>query len=211
MPRPRRKTDTRRTKAVFFLACEDSKSAPAYFKALFRLYSGIVTPQFATNNANQTSPRQVVERAVKCRNDCEKLDPKDQTWAIFDAEPQAGPDYKKQIKLAKDLATSNKIDVSVSNPCIEHWFHLHLREIDGAHDSADKAVRAFSKSWKTHCKSDYSKGKSDLGKILSTESVANATQWAKSQHTQKDCASPECCPPCVTDLYLLIEELNKLQ
>lgn len=210
MARRKRKKGNQRIKAVFVIACEDSKSAPTYMKSLFRLYASRVTPVFANRDANRTSPRQVVERAMDRRNELEASGKEDQAWAIFDAEPQAGPAHKEQIRQARELAMREHIEVAVSNPCIEHWLHLHLQDVDGGHGSSKNAVDAFSASWRNENGSGYSKGKTDLARVVSEDRVAEAAQRAKAQHERKGSADPECCSPCVMDMYRLVEALASL-
>lgn len=210
MARRKRKNGNQRTKAVFVIACEDSKSAPTYMKSLFRLYAHRVTPVFAKRDANRTAPRQVVERAIDRWNELEARGKEDQAWAVFDAEPQAGAAHKDQIRQARELARREDIEVAVSNPCIEHWLHLHLQDVDGGHGSSKNAVDAFSTSWRNENGSDYSKGKTDLACVVSEDKVAEAARRAKAQHERKDIADPECCSPCVTDMYRLVEALSSL-
>lgn len=210
MPRRRRKKGQRRTKAVFVLACEDSKSSPSYFKALFRLYSAHVTPVFAKRNANKTSPKQVVERAVDRRSELERYEPQDQTWAIFDAEPQAGNAHKEQIRCARDLANREKISIAVSNPCIEHWLRLHFEDADGGYESAKKAVEALSTTWKMHCGYKYTKRGVNFERVISVDLVEKAARRAEAQHKQKNGALPECCPSCVTNVYKLVGAIQEL-
>lgn len=211
MARRRRQPGNRPTKPVFVVACEDSKSAPAYFKALFRLFSETVTLKLATRNTNRTSPPQVVDRVVKCRDSLEKYtDPPDQAWAVFDSEPQAGEAYATKIDDAIKRAQQQSVRTAISNPCFEHWLHLHLKEYDGGHESANDAGVAFAKQWKKSFDSEYKKGSADFSKLITENNVMSACDRAKRQLKRQNGNAPHKCSPCVTDVYKLVQELQKV-
>ncbi len=211
MARKRRRFGARPEKAVFVLACEDSKSAPGYFKVLFRLYSEVVSLQLATKNANRTSPDQVVDRAREKRDSIDSYDSdRDQTWAVFDAEPQ-NQSHKQKIDLASTSAVKANVEVAVSNPCFEHWLSLHLGDCDGGYGSSEEASKAFAKAWEEATGNPYGKGRADFSRIASLECVTKACERAKKQHDRQDGKRPDKCRPCVTDVYKLVLALKALK
>jgi hypothetical protein len=133
---------------------------------------------------------------------------RDQAWAVFDADPQAGEHRKEEISKTKACAVRESINTAISNPCFEHWIHLHLEDADGAHDSANAMVQALGKAWRKRFGTEYDKGSTVYNRLVTRESVAAATERAERQHNCQDGASPELCSPCVTDVYKLVQAIE---
>jgi hypothetical protein len=108
-----------RTIMVF---CEGVNSEPDYVRALKKL------PHIAENTAldlrihpEQGVPLTLVTRAIEHKRDPEI----DECWCLFDVEwPQHHPNLLEAVK----LATSNNINLAVSNPCFELWLILHFQD-----------------------------------------------------------------------------------
>ena len=212
MPRQRRSPGNRPLKEIWVVACEDSKSAPAYLTELFNShFSSKHHLRLVHRDANQTSPRQIVDRAV---SEASTLDDsagaRTKVLAIIDAEPQAGASRQQIIdELCGDLS---KCELILSNPCFEHWLRLHLDNCDGGHETAQKAVKALRSEWTANGLSGlYSKGSASFRALLTGERLEHATDRARQQHRQKAQGGPmraHRCQPCVTEMYRLIDALQ---
>jgi len=211
MARRRRSHGGRSPKPVWVVACEDSDSARDYLKALNTSCGDPVSLKSANKDRNRTAPQQVVQRAVQKFEDMNipsTGDDADRVWAIIDADPQAGPHRQDQIAEAVELAEEKGVELVVSNPCFEHWVHLHLEDCDGGHGSAAEAVAALQKSWSAHLGGSYQKNNPHFSKLLTEKRVDAAIERAKRQHGNKDNARAHECSACVTELYRLAEAMR---
>jgi len=212
MPRHRRSPGNRPLKEIWVVACEDSKSAPAYLKELFDChFSDKHHLRLVHRDANQTSPRQIVERAM---SEAGTLDDsagaQTRVFAVIDVEPQAAASRQQVIdELCGD---HRKCKLILSSPCFEHWLRLHLNDCDGGHDTAQGAVKALKAEWiASGLSGSYSKGRAPFRQLLTGERLEQATCRARQQHWQKsqgDHTRAHRCPPCVTEMYKLIEALQ---
>lgn len=73
-------------------------------------------------------PMSLVRRAIEAKKESEKDARRqrgrayDEVWCVFDV------DQHTSLKEAMALAQEHKINVAVSNPCIELWFLLHFAD-----------------------------------------------------------------------------------
>ncbi len=214
MGRNKRGKPFRKVKPEIVIVCEDSVSAPAYFSAITIHFHDDVLLRVDKKQANRTAPDQVVERAIQAKSEKSEADIKedgDQFWAIIDADYQAGAPRDKQMVDALRKAKKNGINVAISNPCFEHWLHLHLEDCDGGHFHAKDAIGALDVTWKNRFDRPYEKGCKKIKTLVMDDQYEAARCRAKKQHGVKDNAkSPHECQPCVTDLYRLFDAIDEL-
>jgi hypothetical protein len=79
-----------------------------------------------------TDPMSLVSEAARMKKESEAEERKrrgksyDEVWCVFDV------DQHPRIPDALEKARANNIKVAISNPCIELWFVLHLKEQSAA-------------------------------------------------------------------------------
>jgi hypothetical protein len=117
--RPRsvgRKENTREVKPRFLIVCEDSESAPNYFRG-FRLTSAEIIVIGTGSNCIS-----LVEHAIELREKKGLSNAKDQTWVVMDRNSFPQDNYDNSFQ----KAAANGIRMAHSNECLEHWFLLHF-------------------------------------------------------------------------------------
>ncbi|MFC4587863.1 RloB family protein [Sphaerisporangium corydalis] len=114
--------------------CEGKNSEPDYVNGLRKL------PHIAENTAlsikihpDQGVPLTLVKNAIEYKNDPEI----DECWCLFDVE---WPKHHPNLNQAISLASSNEINLAISNPCFELWLILHYQNC-GAFMDTDSAER----------------------------------------------------------------------
>jgi len=196
---------------VWVIACEDSKSAPDYFRTLLSPFRSRVTPKFPRCPSD---PLSVVEAVVGMTGEELARPASDRFWAVVDAEPHAPPARHTRLADAARRAVDAGVTLLVANPCIEHWFHLHLEDADGTHHAASDATRAFSDACTSRRLPDYRKGGTDFGRFVTLEAAGEAARRAEKRHRLKASADPlplpHECQPCCTNCYEFIDALQKL-
>lgn len=199
-------------KPTWMIACEDGKSAPAYLSRLFAVH-GHVAYIPVRRRINRTDPVSIIERIALVLGDirAHKDDDPDRIWAIIDAEPHLGPDRQKAIDAAIQRARELRVTVLVANPCFEYWLHLHIAEPGREFDDPKSMQTALCAAWKADKQpGTYTKGRADLGRLVTRERIASAAGLArkKHQHGPRIGQPPHLCDPCCTDLYKLIDALE---
>ncbi len=196
-----RKRGVRDANPRFFICCEDGKSAPRYFEAL-RKYHKYSPQSFVVDKISYgTDPSSVVDRAVDFKKELEKNEDLcviggDRVWVVIDV------DQHKGIENACQKASSNGIQMLISNPCFEYWILLHFEDTaPGVHD-CDELIR---KHLKRHLK-NYDKDKTEYGDFV--DRADEAARRAERQYKAKAERDPIKCCPC-TMIYKLIQELPK--
>ena len=72
-------------------------------------------------------------------------------------------------------------------------------------------VDALKDDWKkARLGGEYSKSNTNASGLVSTERLNEAVKRAKAQHKRQQYQRAHQCQPCVTEIYRLVEELNKL-
>ena len=159
----------------------------------------------------RTAPDQVVQRAIDKKLKVEGgVEATDQIWAVVDAEPQASHANIGKLEDAKLLADGAGINVTISNPCFEHWLRLHCRDCDGAHESAQACKAAFRSEVQGATKSKKKRKKVEIEPLITMKSIQLARERARQQHATKGKQPPHQCDPNVTDMYKMIDALEGL-
>ncbi len=184
----------------FLVVCEDSKSAPNYFKALKKRFSLSASSIVVAHSESRTQPIQVVERAIEIANAAKN--PKNssmrfnEVWCVIDG------DYGSKIVPARQKAKAEKIHLAISTMCFEYWVSLHFEENGKAACDCDGHIKRLKK----HVP-DYEKGKCDFLPIVAH--VRDACQRAEKlrQPGIQRGDLPENQNPC-SEVYLLINALG---
>lgn len=144
----RRKPGTRSPRQVFLVVCEDSKSSPAYFKAL-RGFLRLSTAQIEVcGDECGSAPISVVDHAIRRREERRvEQNPVDVVFCVFDV------DTHPSLHKALDKAKGNGLVVALSSPCFELWYLLHFAQGGKPYSNCDQLVRDLKK----HIE-DYNKG-----------------------------------------------------
>jgi hypothetical protein len=137
---PRRvSTKARRPQLLIF--SEGSKTESIYLTHWHRVYRESIIVHIADHK--ETSPYQIVERAVRRRADdlYEERHGRgsayDEYWCIFDV------DEHPRIPEALQLAESNSINIALSGPNIELWFLIHFQPQRAWIHRDDSKTRAY--------------------------------------------------------------------
>ncbi|MCA9311090.1 MAG: RloB domain-containing protein [Phycisphaerales bacterium] len=204
MARQRRDAGARRpAKPIFVIACEDGKSAPAYLRCLFRLFDHVQYIPAKTGTSG-TAPQQVVDRATRALEALEGGE-RDQAWAVIDAEPQT-PHRAQQISAVRSI-----VRLAVSNPCFEHWIHLHICDVDGSCSAARDKVRLLQQDWTAHkCGGSYQKGTANFDQLVTRERIRQACERAERQLSAKHATQAHLCQACATDFFRLVRAIEEL-
>jgi hypothetical protein len=195
-----RRRGVRNSAKRLLVVCEDSKSAPNYFKALKKRFSLDASSIEVAHSNNRTQPIQVVERAIEIADDARRRKngtvPFDEVWCVIDG------DYGNKIVSARLKAKAKKIQLAVSTMCFEYWVLLHFEENDKAACDCDGHIKRLKK----HIP-DYEKGKCDFLPIVAH--VRDACQRAEKlrQPGIQRGDPPENQNPC-SEVYLLVNALG---
>jgi len=202
----KRSEPKRECKKRFLIVCEDSKSAPNYFKVL-RKELKIAASIEVCPSVLGTDPVNVVQSAIDIRKKIEKeskTDPFDSVWAVFDADIHL--EQPSKISSARQLANRKTIKLAISNPCFEYWVILHFENYGKTQQTSKQIENKLSKLWQTHEKNKYEKGKADFSHVV--KKYDDARNCAEQGRRQSAGRSPEDQNPC-SEIYLLIDEIQK--
>jgi len=206
LSRLKRSIPTRECKKRFLIVCEDSRSAPNYFRALSK-YLKIAASIEVCPSTLGTDPVNVVQSAIDIREKIEEesnADPFDSVWAVFDADLHS--QNKHQIPNARQLADSNTIKLAISNPCFEYWLILHFESCGETELQSDRMISKLSTLWIKYAKKKYEKGKADFSHVV--KKCDEARKRAEQGRRQAAGRSPEEQNPC-SEIDLLIDEIQK--
>lgn len=154
-------------------------------------------------NGNSTDPVRMVEDIITTM---EKMDINpdygDKVYCIFDTDESERKD--NQIKDAMILASKNKIEVIISNPCFENWFLCHFIYTT-KHLTNANVVQKLKKYIPNYAKNInvYSQLKN-----LTPTAINNAKKQCEYQKSLGRNIHKVQSNPC-TEIYIIIEELNK--
>ena len=155
--------------------CEDSKSAPSYYRSLCDELRLTAVEVEIIGEECGSSPDVVVDYAAK-QLKAMKKDPDgqqyDQIWCAIDVDRH--PTLDAAISRAKALG----IRIALSNPCFEYWVLLHWEKTDRPFKDCGEAVKAVRKY-----SPKYEKGTFNFGDLALFRDVAcrHAAQFESSR------------------------------
>lgn len=139
----KRKQNTRDELKMLLIACEDSVSAPLYFRAIFsdlKENHAISASSLVIAKHNSTHPKGVLQDLLDHPN----YQDFDNKWIVIDRDEKRinkkgdiGGYTPEQFEQAIDAAKSKKIKVAYSNPCFEIWYLLHFEYRNTAIDRVE--------------------------------------------------------------------------
>jgi hypothetical protein len=189
------------------IVCEDSVSAPAYFRAL--VYKHFRTPlvEVQVGPSEGSAPRSVVDFAIKqMRRRVREAKrsalviPYDEVWCVMDVE---APTPHGTLNEALDrVRQKGKMHAALCNPCFEYWLLLHFQCCQRPFATSRDAVSALKQYMP-----DYDKGRNDWSDLAERMKAAeaNAIRAMKRYGLRRDV--PGSNPS--TNLHELIDALRK--
>jgi hypothetical protein len=122
----RRKPARRQQSQRFLVVVEGVVTEVEYLNALKRSRQmRSIDVQIETGH---TDPIGIVTAAKTHRRDAMRTDPYDQVWCVFDAEAKVSQACRTGLAHAVQIAIEGRIDVALSNPCLEIWLLWHLED-----------------------------------------------------------------------------------
>ena len=132
MPRIRRPferpTDKVRDARLIIIATEDTEATVAYFEAMKSLtyyQSSKVHVEVLTRTDTASAPERILAQLEQWLTQYQIAED-DELWLVIDVDRWGS---KKLNQIAK-ACRQKTIHLAVSNPCIELWFLLHVRDMD---------------------------------------------------------------------------------
>jgi hypothetical protein len=200
------------------IACEDSFSAPTYFKQIIEKLKNdkITTPySYVFAKHQHTNPTGVLKDLLNTENYTQF----DYKWIVIDRDKEllkgsghGVDDFNKAISEAK----KQNVKVAYSNDCFELWYLLHFNYIDTAlsrKDLVDKTIEELKKS-----NSDFEKlneksiKNEEMAKKIFKELLPKQDDAIKNSKTllsKYNPVNPSSNNPSTT-IHLLVETLKKM-
>lgn len=202
-----RTQDTQDERSMLLIACEDSVSAPLYFRAIFndlKNNHAIAASSLVIAKHEHTDPEGVLKDLLDHPN----YQDFDHQWIAIDRDVErtnGGGHTLKSFNQTIAKAKANKIKVAYSNPCFEIWYLLHFNYRTTAIDR-DELVKLLKHDYQ------YSKNKlffpnQDLQKTAIKNAARLIQSWVEPQGTTK----PATDNPSTTvhDLVTLLNGFKK--
>jgi hypothetical protein len=211
-PKGRREFGWRQQRQSILIVCEGEKTEPNYFQDFRdRLKAGTISIKIKGTGFNTYS---LVEEALRLKKEAiRQSEPHDQVWCVFDED-----DVKPEIiEAAFRLARENDIKIAFSNECFELWYVLHFQYMESAfkRNQLKKKVTALFQehfpdvypSKPARMRRSYDKNDKGIFGLL-FKFMADAQENAKKLQGSHSADQPS--PKPTTTVYLLVDELNKL-
>ena len=131
-----RTQNTRNERETVLIACEDSVSAPLYFRNIFhdlKVNHSIAASSLVIAKHNHTDPNGVLQDLL----DHPDYKDFDHQWIVIDRDVErtnGGGHPLENFNQAITSANSKNIRVAYSNPCFEIWYLLHFEYRNTAMD-----------------------------------------------------------------------------
>ncbi len=196
----------------FVIVCEGERTETDYFHHLKDCWKSrfkevdkyvsidIMPPSAAGGN----EPPNLIDYAMTMLQETEKArnlwDKSSEIWCVFDVEAEK---RRKNLKNRVASARKRKIQLAISNPCLELWFYLHFHYCETAFETCDEMEKSLQKCWP-----DYGKSNNDFSALEGKYKTArqNAEQLRKSKNTKRNPSDP--VPRPHTDVDKLITKIE---
>lgn len=132
---------------VILIVCDGEKTEPYYFNELRKIWK-ISSAQVDVVRGNKKDPTNIIERAIKLRDDRKKDAKKeiavefDQIWCVFDNDNRT----KTVIKAIQE-AEKEGFKCALSTPCFEIWYLLHCIYTTSPFRNYTELVRELKKHY----------------------------------------------------------------
>lgn len=159
----KRQENTRNQLKLVIIACEGTKTEPAYFKKLFdqlKQKHRLSRESCVIALHRHTDPPGVLQDLLNYETPWGfTYKDYDQRWIVIDRDPERtnGGGHRKEAfneVIARGTANKPKIDIAWSNPCFEIWFLLHYEYRNTAIDRDDVYQRMNRLLGKPYNKAD---------------------------------------------------------
>lgn len=217
--------ESRKKVSDIIIACEDSISAPTYFKMIVQslLDDKLITPDsFVIATPNHTNPSGVLKDLKNHQTSSGKTF-KDfmHKWIVIDRDIQrvnGGGHTKEDFNLALEKAKKDEVEIAYSNDAFELWYLLHFDYISTAilrdeinerliKKLQEKNPHKFAKLSKTTIKqAKYTKHIFDELTALQDIAISNSKRLLESYGINDN---PENANPSTT-VHKLVEVLSVL-
>ncbi len=160
-------------------------------------------------STDKNTPIQLVDEAVKMKNDGERSMKGDSFWVVYDRESeQKYPD--KLHAQARNNAEREDIKIAISNVCFEVWILLHFQENVGPYTCHDDLSK--KSDFRKHLPS-YDKADKKVFDLLKDKVDTARDNAPRSNNRTKDSANPEWTLPHqwnpYTNVYELLDEIDR--
>ncbi|MBE8997629.1 RloB domain-containing protein [Nostoc sp. LEGE 12447] len=207
MPRKlNRHAPSRNIAQKILIACEGSKTEPIYFNSIRNELRSSTLDIIVLPHQNKTDPRSIIERLIEerqQRKDNQQWSKEDEAWAVFDGDEHIEKSLENW-QSAINRATSQKINLAITNPCFELWYLIHFQD-HFAQINRDRLVNLLGKHIPNYDKSMclYPKPL----KSLTEQAIQRAEKMAKQIERNE---LSEHSNPCCRGLPKLISSLLSL-
>ena len=192
--RPRKFEETRATRKVLVL-CEDSKTAPNYFRK-FPIDAEDISIEVVGTGINTDS---LVQEAIRRKDQADSIGQKYiRIWCVFDRDSFPPERFNKAFFLAKN----HGINIAYANQCFELWYWLHFDFQQTAVSRDEYGTRLSTRLGRKYEKNDLTLYE-EL-KARQTDAIRNS----KKLHASYSPCNPERDDPSTT-IHLLVEFLNQ--
>ncbi|MEH1863972.1 MAG: RloB family protein [Nostoc sp.] len=208
MPRKlNRRPPSRNIAQKILIACEGSKTEPIYFNSIRNELRSSTLDIIVLPHQNKTDPRSIIERLIEerqQRKDNQQWSTEDEAWAVFDGDEHIEKSLENW-QSAINRATSQKINLAITNPCFELWYLIHFQD-HFAQINRDRLVNLLGKHIPNYDKSMclYPKPL----KSLTEQAIQRAEKMAKEIERNE---LSEHSNPCCSGLPKLISSLLSLE
>jgi hypothetical protein len=202
-----RRPPSRNIAQKILIACEGSKTEPIYFNSIRNELRSSTLDIIVLPHQNKTDPRSIVERLIEerqQRKDNQQWSKEDKAWAVFDGDEHIEKSLANW-QSAISRATSQKINLAITNPCFELWYLIHFQD-HFAQINRDRLVNLLGKHIPNYDKSMclYPKPL----KSLTEQAIQRAEKMAKQIERNE---LSEHSNPCCSGLPKLISSLLSLE
>ncbi|MEH2371638.1 RloB family protein [Nostoc sp.] len=208
MPRKlNRRPPSRNIAQKILIACEGSKTEPIYFNSIRNELRSSTLDIIVLPHQNKTDPGSIIEKLIEerqQRKDNQQWSKEDKAWAVFDGDEHIEKSLANW-QSAINRATSQKINLAITNPCFELWYLIHFQD-HFAEITRDRLVNLLEKHIHGYDKSMclYPKPL----KSLTEQAIKRAEKIAKQIERNE---LYEHSNPCCSGLAKLISSLLTLE
>jgi hypothetical protein len=194
----RRGGNRRPQKNLIIIVSQGGQTEPKYFDHFKKKDGNFVLKIQPTSGLD---PISLMRHARNLKKEVYDFGRNDRIYCVYDVD--CSPE--KQLVDAQGIASKNNIKICVSNPCFEIWYLLHYKYTTSSLNSYNDVRRELLRYI-----SDYDKNKDVFGGLqpLQPKAISHA-KLLEQQHKRDEIESIRGQKPS-TQIYALIEYLNKL-
>lgn len=196
----RRPVETRPTRPVMVIVCDDAKTAVRYFNEVARSLRGQLTLKVKRNPFDRAGPADVISSAIDELHSLQNVSTEGDTstvWALIDLEQDAA--RQAQAWEAKKTGERNNVSVALSKPCYELWTLLHLVSTGAMFTNCAAVLAELERAWQEKFDQPLGpKAQVDYRKILGE--MDTAASRAEEHRKRSD--------PSWTEVYLVVQAIR---